>query len=787
MASVKLPSLMPAWLRQSLGWSALYLVLVADVFNFPLMPGSGLDPSWRMALGYLFEHGMQFGRDVVFTYGPLGFVMAKTFSGIQFWSLIAGQLTLAIISATVIIRQGSRLEGSSRFIYFGFFLLFGVHYEDALHMLMIAILGFELLRISGEGRKFLPVLIAAVLAFYSQIKFTDFMLATFVVLLSCGYSLWLKRGRECALLLFSYLAAYLAIWLLCGQKLGNLPAYFQASWAISQGYQWAMGFPSPITPLWKGIVVLVMMIVYAAAHLKLNPDKPRAVANALLLMAFIYLNWKHGFVRADGHMIGFFYCAMLPMTAYPVLLNDPDRFRFLHRWVFVVTIILSIWGVENTLWGVSRGALGIMQTKVWSNIEWVIDWGATRQRYRDALSVERREADLYQSRELVGRATVDVLGEEQNVALLNKLNYLPRPVIQSYSTFMPLLAQLNYDFYVSDRAPEFVLAKIQTIDERLPTMDDSLALRALVYHYDYLRSEKGFLTWKKKPGPFDAAPFVPKLLLAETIGVGQALSLKAWNSQPLWLKIDLRPSLLGTVRSFLYKPPQVRLTLQDINGNNRSFLMPLPMGRTGFIVNPFIDDPSSFMEFAASRSKRLINSVTIEVDAADRKYFSDSFAYELSALPAPTSGDKYFTNVYGQLFHMFKTYPLSYDALNPVSEIKIDDRDVAILHAPSLVTFDMVKDAKKVRGKYGFMPGAYSNGGRTNGAEFIVYWSNGGEHVVLHNRFLNPVEIATDRGLQSFTADLKGLTGGRIYLQIKPGPYNDFSWDWTCWTDIEIK
>ena len=67
MASVKLPSLMPAWLRQSLGWSALYLVLVADVFNFPLMPGSGLDPSWRMALGYLFEHGMQFGRDVVFT------------------------------------------------------------------------------------------------------------------------------------------------------------------------------------------------------------------------------------------------------------------------------------------------------------------------------------------------------------------------------------------------------------------------------------------------------------------------------------------------------------------------------------------------------------------------------------------------------------------------------------------------------------------------------------------------------------------------------------------------
>src|ERR1017187_2730695 len=132
MSTDPLPPLLPARISRALGWSALYLVLVVSIFNFPLMPSYGLDPSWRMALGYMFEHGMQFGHDVVFTYGPLGFVMSKTFSGIQFWSLIAGQLVLAIISATVIILQGRRLTGTSRFIYFGFFLLFGIIYEDAL-------------------------------------------------------------------------------------------------------------------------------------------------------------------------------------------------------------------------------------------------------------------------------------------------------------------------------------------------------------------------------------------------------------------------------------------------------------------------------------------------------------------------------------------------------------------------------------------------------------------------------------------------------------------------------
>lgn len=778
---------MPAWLRRVLGWSALYLVLVAAVFNFPLMPASGLDPSWRMALGYIFEHGLQFGRDVVFTYGPLGFIMSKTFSGIQFWPLIAGQLAMAIISATVIIRQGARMTGSSRFVYFGFFLLYGTSYEDALHMMVITILGFELLRESGRGRYFLTALIAAVLAFYAQIKFTDCMLGTFVVLLAGGYSLWRKQTRECLWLLGCYLGFYLAIWVLCGQDLRNLPDYLRASWSISQGYQWAMGFPSPTSPLWKGIVVLLAMAGYAAVHLKLNPDKPRAVANALLLLAFVFLNWKHGFVRADGHMIGHFFCAMLPMAAYPMLLDDSNRFRLLHRWVFVALMVLSAWAIENTLYGVTRGALGIVQGKVWSNIEWVIDWGATRQRYRDALSIERNGADLYQTREQVGSATVDVLGEEQNVLFMNKLNYRPRPVIQSYSTFTPLLAQLNYDFYASDRAPEYVLAKIQTIDERLPTMDDSLALRLLVYRYEFLRTEKGFHLWQKIPGPFDVTKYEPKLLKSETLPLSEFIPIHPFNRHPLWLKLDVQTSLLGSLRSFLYKPPQVQITIQDVNKNSRSFLMPLPMGRTGFIVNPFIDDPSSYMEFAASRSQRLVSTVSVEIAPADRKFFSDSFAYELSALPPPSSGGKYFASVYGHMFHMFRTYPLTYDAHNPFSEVTIDGRIVAVMHAPSLMTFDMVKDAKKISGKFGYLPGAYTNGGRTNGAEFVVYWSNGGEQVELYHKYLDPITNVADQGLQTFEAALNGLNGGRIYLQVKPGPYNDFSWDWTGWTDIEIK
>jgi len=229
------------------------------------------------------------------------------------------------------------------------------------------------------------------------------------------------------------------------------------------------------------------------------------------------------------------------------------------------------------------------------------------------------------------------------------------------------------------------------------------------------------------------------------------------------------------------------ISLRGTNGVSRKFLMPLPMGRTGFIVNPLIDDPASYMEFADSRSKRTVASVAVEIAPDDRKFFSDTVDYEVSELPLPHSGAKYFASVFGNMFHMFLSYPIAYEAQNPFSEVLVDGRELAIMHAPSLMTFDMVKGAKTIHGRFGFMPGAYTSGGRTNGAEFVVYWSNGKDRVQLYDRFLDPLNTPADGGLQYFEAQLTGLTGGHIYLQVKPGPYNDFSWDWTGWTDIEIK
>jgi hypothetical protein len=52
---------------------------------------------------------------------------------------------------------------------------------------------------------------------------------------------------------------------------------------------------------------------------------------------------------------------------------------------------------------------------------------------------------------------------------------------------------------------------------------------------------------------------------------------------------------------------------------------------------------------------------------------------------------------------------------------------------------------------------------------------------------LDPVKRVGDRGLQDFRVKLPDGPVGRLYLRVNPGPYNDFSWDWTTWTGIDIK
>lgn len=770
------------WIFRILG----FLTLSVIAFSLPGFPALELDSSWRMAIGKFLVEGRQFGTEVVFTYGPLGFVMGKTYWGGQWASLIGWHAVQAVVFTAFLYWYGYRLTGYTRMFFFLFFFLFGLTYEDAMHQTFMAFAGLELIRRSNTPWRWSSVALIVLLALLSLVKFTNLLLGLFLVLLAGGMEFWLRRRFLAVRMPAIFLGLFLAGWMLCGQRLGNIPAYLHSSWEISQGYQDAMGFSCPPVQLYLGLAVAAVMVCYILLNLGTQPDRLRSTALTLGVGAYLYVNWKHGFIRADGHQVGFYFAVLSVAVTAPILLEETPRFRLPKQLLLAVAGLLSLFSLEQVLPGLVRGILSATQNEVDKNISFVMGKSHTRGLYEARLTAEINASSLIRTRATVGRSTVDVLGYEQAVAIFNGFNYQPRPVFQGYSAYTPYLSRLNYDYYASDRAPEFVLFKLQTIDGRLATMDDPHALRLLIQRYTYLFTEQGFTVWQRKPGPFDATVFEPKPIRSTTVRFGQKIDLTDLVDRNIWVEIDYRFSLLGKLRRFFFRPPLVQLRITDEKGVESVHRLPRPIGEAGFMLNPVINDLLDFMRAAGGSPKRHASAITIESAPQDLDCMQDDIRVSFSSMPPSDAGSNYFKEADHALFHMFMDAPNNYRALNPPNEDMIDKRRVMIMHAPSEMIFDVPSGAGELNGAYGFVPGAYTNGGRTNGAVFFIYWTDGSDSVVLHERFLDPMTKMNDRGLQKFHVKLPKSTG-RVTLRINPGPFDEYAFDWTGWTDIEFK
>ncbi|HWA26772.1 MAG TPA: hypothetical protein VG734_14030 [Lacunisphaera sp.] len=764
-----------------------FLLLALNAFSVPLVPKIELDSSWRMALGQFFVDGRQFGPEVMFTYGPLGWTMGKTYWGGQWAGLVGWHVVQALVFTAMTYWHGYRLSGYQRLFFFAFFFVFGLSYEDASHQAMTAFAGLELIRRSSGPWRWSSLGLIALLVALSLVKFTDMMLATFLVVLAGGLEAWSKRRAVAARVPAIFLGLLVLGWVLCGQNPLNLPAYVHGSWEISQGYQDAMGLPCPTSQLVCGLTVALLVVGCVVATLFTHADRVRGSVLAAGTAAYLYINWKHGYIRADGHQVGFYYAALTVIVTAPVMLEgDWTRLQWQRHAIRTVAGLVALVGLDLTLPGLGRGALATFEAEEYRNIAFFAGREGTRGFYDAKLRGEQGSVELAKTKELAGRAPVDVLGYEQAVAIVNGFNYRARPVFQSYSAYTPYLSHLNRDYYASDRAPEIVLFKLQSIDGRLASMDDADVLRLLVHRYTYKYTEMGYTVWQRKPGPFDAAAFAPKPIRSATVRLGQRIELADLASQNLWVEIEYHFSLLGRLRRFLFRPPLVQLHITDQDGVETIHRLPQPIGRTGFMLNPIIDDLVDYMRAAGGVPKRRVRSIAIDTAPEYQRFLQEDVRVTVSSLQPSDAGLSFFKEENRSKFHMFVDAPISYQALNPPNEEMIDNRRVMIMHAPSEMIFDVPSGATELRGAYGFNPGAYTDGGRTNGANFTILWSSGGEPVLLHERFLDPVAKLGDRGLQKFSVKLPKSTG-QVYLRVGPGPYGQYAFDWTAWTGIEFK
>ncbi len=221
------------------------LTLLAFVPLMPTMPKSGLDPSWAWALNEGVAQHMAFGRDLVFTFGPLSGVSTRLYHPSTDAIVIgaSGYLGLATASALYLVAA----PGNVWALFLFPVLIAAIPNSDALYLYLPVLLTFAASRVmAGRSASARTSVRAAVIAcMASSLALLPLIKASLAIGAIIGASTVLLRCARCswrhaACSAVACVSVLLGGWLLTGQALVSLPAYLRTSVELMSGYTTAM-------------------------------------------------------------------------------------------------------------------------------------------------------------------------------------------------------------------------------------------------------------------------------------------------------------------------------------------------------------------------------------------------------------------------------------------------------------------------------------------------------------------------------------------------------------------
>lgn len=187
-------------LEQYVTYAALVLFMILYLMPVnPGMPDSGLDPSWSNVINYAFINNMSFGKDLVFTYGPLGsfkfpyYVYAES----SYYTAIVLSIFIAFIVATSLFMITRKIDLFGKTL--GIVAIFTGLISDGLFFwylipILFVIITFE--KNNEKIYKILSFLLLAVLSFSILIKFSHFPTAILSVLFIDGFFYYKFRQKN---------------------------------------------------------------------------------------------------------------------------------------------------------------------------------------------------------------------------------------------------------------------------------------------------------------------------------------------------------------------------------------------------------------------------------------------------------------------------------------------------------------------------------------------------------------------------------------------------------------
>jgi hypothetical protein len=622
-------------------WGGLLVALLGWRVGW-LTPGPGVDPSWNAGLAMAVDQGLGFGREVVFTYGPLGFLASRLvfFTGLGTLSFLYGAALYVLFCVGLVwaLRRALPLAAALVIAFVAVAWLPMPLLEVGLLTAVFAC--FWLLEGERTGRR-LDVFVVAAATFAAPaalIKLSTGPLIAVILLITLIGAR--AGGRRIATYVVVFLVEVLVLWLATGQNLGTVPAFISHTIEISSGYSSAM-LRSTDVASWKVTLAVAAAIVsglalVVAAWLSgggapgrasavddphpaqpvaaepesggATPHRARRWASVAIAALVSFAIFKEGVVRIDaGHLTVLFANAAVLWVA--VAAASPSRFwrRLMlvaAAIVFAISLPVRPAGLETQFDPVSNVRFAYEQARTLLSPvrrDTVVSNGRAAMQLTYGLAPRGLAA-------LRGH-TVAVEPWEIGAAWAYELDWDPLPVFQNYSAYTSTLDRLNAEAVEDPAGPERILRQNTEVvqpefpgadlDGRFLGWDPPEAARAVLCNFAPLYTDERWQVLGRVPDRCGA----PRALGSVSAAAGEAVPVpRPGPGEVVFARISgAGVSGLEKVQTFLFHAGSRHLVVDG--GKERYRLIPETAG-DGLMMRaaPGVVEPGPFSPVPQART-----------------------------------------------------------------------------------------------------------------------------------------------------------------------------------------
>src|ERR1035438_3894008 len=283
-----------AWVRWYAAGVALWFAIAA--MPMPLIPGPsaalGLE-SWVLALSMAHRQGLIHGKDIIWTYGPLGYLSLPSFPGGQPNLVLVYHLGLYLVWALGLIRLA--ISTRNRAPAWSVFLIGVVAVLEPTFVgdhLELAIFTWAALALIDDDRyHLLEIVLLAFLSAIALLVKVSLGVQAAITFLSILAALWPKRSKTQLAAAAACLPAFTLVlyWASTGTP-WSFFSYLRYALNISSGYSDSMGMPGP---LWQAVsAVISLALLFLILPLLARPVRELlpAFAPAAVSAFFLFKN-----------------------------------------------------------------------------------------------------------------------------------------------------------------------------------------------------------------------------------------------------------------------------------------------------------------------------------------------------------------------------------------------------------------------------------------------------------------------------------------------------------------